>query len=145
MQGRMCGKARIYPLGSGFDLGPYRLWNKNKKRPVRACSWRERGIYTAAIALGTAAAFLVLRTTKDPLPLLDAFTTVSSLVATYYMLVKRIDTWVIWFINDIAYIVEYYLLPDMALYLLLLNIVWTGMAVGSFLNWRNMMKKETSV
>ena len=83
---------------------------------------------------------MILRTTDDPLPLLDAFTTVSSLVATYYMMNKKIDTWFIWFVNDIFYALEYFILPDQAIYLFWLNVVWVFMAVGSFLNWNKIRR-----
>ena len=118
------------------------LWNKKAALPIRASSAVERTVCLAVILLGSALVFLFLRTTDDPLPLLDAFTTVSSLVATYLMLMRRIDTWGVWLVNDIAYIVEYYLLPDRAVYLLLLNVVWTAMAVLSLFNWRRIMRKE---
>ena len=44
--------------------------------------------------------------------------------------------------NDIAYIVEYYMLPDQAVYLLALYIIWTVMAVFSFLNWTREYNKR---
>jgi nicotinamide mononucleotide transporter len=86
--------------------------------------------------------FLILRTTTDPLPFLDSFTTVSSLVATYYMMTKKIDTWILWFINDIFYAIEYYILPQQAFYLFLLNFVWTFMAIASYINWIKIMKGD---
>ena len=49
--------------------------------------------------------------------MLDAFTTITSLIATYYMVKKKIDTWVMWFINDIFYAIEYFILPNQAFYL----------------------------
>ncbi len=118
------------------------LWGRDGNRKITECGWIERILYTAIIAVGTFAVFLILRQTDDPLPLLDAFTTVSSLVATYYMLVKKTDAWILWFINNCFYVVEYWLLPDMAVYLLSLNVIWTVMAVGSYVNWRRIMKTQ---
>ena len=119
------------------------LWNKkNESSKITRASLKEKIIYIAIIAIGTVGVQFVLKGTDDPLPILDAFTTVSSLVATYYMMKKKIDTWVIWFINDIFYAIEYYLLPDQALYLFILNIIWTLMAVGSYINWWKIMKGE---
>lgn len=118
------------------------LWNKDDKKAITKCSFRERIIYIGVIGLGTLIGYLILKNTNDPLPLLDAFTTVSSLVATYFMMMKKIDTWIIWFINDIFYAIEYYVLPDQALYLFILNVIWTFMAVGSYISWSKIMKKE---
>ncbi len=120
----------------------YILWNSTKKtNKITVASTKERIIYSLVIALGTILISTVLKNTDDPLPLLDAFTTTSSLVATYYMMKKRIDTWIIWFVNDIFYAIEYFILPDQALYLFALNVIWTFMAVASFVNWNKLMKE----
>ena len=94
---------------------------------------------SAIIAIATVIGFLILKMTDDPLPLLDAFTTTSSFVATYYMMTKKIDTWIIWFINDIFYAIEYFILPEQALSLFFLNMIWTVMAIFSYINWRKIM------
>ncbi len=116
------------------------IWNRKDDNDIKKCSFKERIIYLVIIALGTIALSNVLSRTDDPLPLLDAFTTVSSFVATYYMMVKKIDTWIIWFVNDIFYAIEYFILPNQALYLFCLNVVWTFMAVCSYINWKKVMK-----
>jgi len=118
------------------------LWNETKDDDIKKCSLKERIIYISVIALATIGVFLILRRTDDPLPLLDAFTTISSFVATYYMMTKKIDTWIIWFINDIFYAIEYFVLLEQAFYLFLLNIIWTFMAIMSYVNWSKIMKKS---
>jgi nicotinamide mononucleotide transporter len=119
------------------------LWNKSKDtNKITKARYKERIIYILVIAIGTIGISNMLSKTDDPLPLLDAFTTISSLVATYYMMKKKIDTWIIWFINDIFYAIEYFILPDQALYLFALNVVWTFMAVGSYINWNRIMKGQ---
>ena len=125
-----------------FGIVGFILWGKEKHKDVTQCSWLERLAYILVIALGTCVGFLVLRETDDPLPLLDAFTTVSGFVATYYMLMKKTDAWIIWFVNDVFYVIEYWLLPDTAFYLLALNVVWTVMAVFSYISWWKLMKKR---
>lgn len=111
------------------------VWTKKDDIYIGICSWKERFIYILLISLGTFLLYLFLVSTDDPLPLIDAFTTISSFVATYYMIIKKIDTWIIWFVNDIFYCLTYWLLPDQALYLFTLNVVWTVMAIFSFINW----------
>lgn len=118
------------------------LWNKADNKKITKCSWKEKIVYTFIIIIGTIVGFSILRNTNDPLPLLDAFTTTSSLVATYYMMTKKIDTWIIWFINDIFYAIEYYILPDQAFYLFLLNVIWTFMAIASYISWYKLMRGE---
>ncbi len=118
------------------------LWNREDTKKIRKCNLKEKIIYTFLIGVATFVGFLILKNTDDPLPLLDSFTTVSSLVATYYMMIKKIDTWIIWFINDVFYALEFYILPDQAFYLFLLNVVWALMAVFSYINWNKIMKGE---
>lgn len=116
------------------------LWKNEDKALISICSNKERVIYASIIALGSIVLFTLLSQTQDPLPLIDSFTTVSSFVATYYMVRKKLDTWVIWFVNDICYVVQYSMLENQAFYLMGLNIVWTVMAVISFFNWLKIMK-----
>ncbi len=117
------------------------LWNKSETSKITSASIKEKIIYVVVMFFGTLGLTTILSKTDDPLPLLDAFTTVSSLVATYYMMKKKIDTWIIWFVNDIFYAIEYFILPDQALYLFALNVVWTFLAVGSYINWKRLMKE----
>lgn len=109
-------------------------WGKPDSKITR-CRITEKVIYVFVILAVSAAAFYILSKTDDSLPMLDSFTTVSSFAATYYMMRRKIDTWVIWFINDIAYSLEYFLLPNQSLLLMSLNIIWTVMAVASYIAW----------
>lgn len=118
------------------------LWDKNKKtNKITYANLKEKIIYVLLIIIGTVVLSNILKNTDDPLPYLDAFTTISSFIATYYMTIKKIDTWIIWFINDIFYSIEYFILPNQALYLFILNIIWSFMAIGSFYVWYKIMKE----
>lgn len=124
-----------------FGIIGFIAWNDKNNKKITKCNTLERFIYVIIIALGTFIVYNILKNTDDPLPILDAFTTISSLVATYYMVAKKIDTWIIWFINDIFYAIEYFILPGQAIYLFILNIIWTGMAIASYINWNKLMKE----
>ena len=56
------------------------LWKNEDKALIRICSNKERVIYASIIALGSIVLFAMLSKTQDPLPLIDSFTTVSSLI-----------------------------------------------------------------
>ncbi len=111
------------------------LWNKETSPTIKHCSVKERCVYSSVLVTLCAVLYLILKDTNDPLPLLDALTTAGGYVATYYMLTKKVDSWVLWFVVDVLYIVEYCLLPERAWYLMGLNVIWTVMAVGSFISW----------
>ena len=126
-----------------IGIAGWTLWNKdNEERQIRKCSNMERVVYSAIIVVSTVIVYFILKNTNDPLPLFDAITTTTSYVATFYMVTTKIDTWILWFINDVLYIIEYWLFPDQALYLMTLNIIWTGMAIGSFITWNKIYKKQ---
>ena len=78
-----------------------------------------------------------LEKTNDPLPQIDSFSTVTSIIATVLMMLRKIETWVLWFVNDIVYVIQYWLLPEQAFYLMGLNLIWTGLAIYSYIKWIN--------
>ena len=86
--------------------------------------------------------WFVLSKTNNPLPLLDSITSVTSVVATWFMFCHKLEAWVVWFVNDLFYIAEYFLLPDKAICLIGLYIVWTILAAVSFLNWWRLYVKN---
>ena len=90
---------------------------------------------SALVIVGTLVGYAILAQTDDPLPHLDSFTTVTTFIALVLMAMRKVEAWVVWFINDVAYIIEYAMLPDQAIYLLALYIIWTAMAVISYINW----------
>ena len=119
------------------------MWKKGEQsNSITKARFRERIVSIVFLSLGTVLVGYILQKTDDPLPFLDAFTTISGFVATYYMMRKKIDTWVVWFVNDVFYAIEYFLLPNQAFYLFALNIIWAFMAVGSYVSWSKMMRKE---
>ena len=127
-----------------WGVAGFWLWGRKEvcittARPI------ERYVYCAFIFVATIGLGAVLRRTDDPLPLLDAFTTVTALVATYYMVRRVIDTWLLWLVNDIFYVVEYYMLPQRAVLLAALNIAWCVMAVASYVWWRLEQRQQPGV
>lgn len=137
---KLYGDAGISLIYVVFGVIGLIYWGKDNKREIENACAAERIIACALTFVFTLGLFFVLKGTDDPLPFLDAFTTVTSFVATYFMVTKKIDAWIVWFVNDIFYIVEYILLPDKAIYLAVLNLIWTALAVYSYFNWRKIMK-----
>lgn len=80
--------------------------------------------------------------TDDPMPFTDSFTTVTTFFALILMSLRRIEAWIVWFFNDIAYMYQYFYLPDQALYLFCLYIIWTILAVATFINWLRIYNNE---
>lgn len=49
------------------------------------------------------------------------------------------------FIDDILMDYIYYSLPDKALWLMFLNIIWIGLAFGSIITWTSEAKKNNNL
>lgn len=113
-----------------------------KKNNINWMSNKERILYLIIFLVISGILYLWLITTDDPLALLDAVTTGLSFVATLTMAMKKIDSWIYWLIDDILMAITYFLLPDKAIYLMILNIIWILLAIGTIYTWNKQKKKE---
>lgn len=104
-----------------------------------------RTICIIVIILLTVLGWLILKNTDDPMPWTDSFTTITTFTALALMMFRCVETWLVWFFNDIAYMYQYFNLPDQAIYLFGLYIVWTGMAIFSFINWYRIYNKHNEL
>jgi nicotinamide mononucleotide transporter PnuC len=83
-----------------------------------------------------------LCSTDDPMPFTDSFTTITAFAGLILMSLRRVEAWVVWFFNDIAYMYQYFNLPDQALYLFALYVIWTVLAAATFINWLKIYNTE---
>ena len=119
------------------------MWSKsNKYKEIGVMTINSRILSSVLIIILSILFGLILKKTSDPLPFVDAFTTVTTFAALIMMSYHKIETWVMWFVNDMADIYEYYMLPNQAYYLIFLYIIWTGLAIVSFINWIKIYKKS---
>lgn len=115
-----------------------RIFGKVSK--ICFCSGKERAIYSLMLMGITVGMFLWLKRTDDPSPFLDALTTGMGFTATLMMAFKRVEAWYVWLVDDILMAYIYYCLPDRGFWLILLNIIWVALAIGSIITWM----KETN-
>ena len=90
--------------------------------------------------IATFMVYFILKATWDVLPIMDSVTTVISIIATILMVKRKLESWVFWLIWDILYCAQYLMLPDMALYLFILNLIWTALAIATYIQWYKEMK-----
>lgn len=72
----------------------------------------------------------------------DILTVWTSILATIAMVKHKIEAWILWFINDILYIITYFQLEDQPIYLIIMYIFWTIMSVLTFISWKKEYKKQ---
>lgn len=84
--------------------------------------------------------FVLHRFTDSTVPLGDSFTTALAIVATWMLTRKIIEQWFLWIIANVVSIGLYIykgLYPTVILY-----VVYAGMAVYGYLEWKRSMKKS---
>lgn len=117
----------------------YFLWRPgNRAAAISVYGWKTRVVWGLASIFIIVFSWIVLSKTDNPLPLLDSITSVTSMVATWFMFNHKLEAWIVWLLNDVFYITEYFMLPDKALYLIGLYVVWTILAIVSYVNWRRL-------
>jgi len=72
--------------------------------------------------------------TAAALPYPDSFTTVASFLAMWMSARKYLESWILWLIIDVVQVVLY-LVKGIEAYALL-YLIYLGMAVSGWLNWR---------
>ncbi len=107
---------------------------------IRYCNFKERIFYCVMFLGISVGMYMFLKSTDDPSPFLDAITTGMGFTATLMMAFKRVDSWIVWFVDDILMAYVYFTLPDKAIYLMALNIIWVVLALGTFWAWHKEAK-----
>jgi nicotinamide mononucleotide transporter len=83
-----------------------------------------------------------LFTQPSAFPYVDSFITVMSIVATYYMIQKKIESWLIWLVIDVIATYLYYV-RDIKLYSFL-YFIYCLIAIFGYFNWIREKKSYTA-
>ncbi len=81
-------------------IGGFFLWRKGSRADVLSVyCWKARAVWGGLVSTAAIAVFwLVLSKTDNPLPLLDSVTSVTSIVATWFMFCYKLEAWTVWLI-----------------------------------------------
>ena len=131
---------QIFYLFMAF-LGFYN-WN-NTKKDVKITEWSIKKHLTI-IGIGAFLTFLLgfifSSYTDAKMPIIDSFTTIFSLFATYMVIKKILGNWLYWIVIDV---VSVYLYNSRDLHLTaLLFIAYTIIAIYGYNNWFKSMKND---
>lgn len=143
VQVRLWGDVVLDSIYIIVGVAGYITWGNSGSAPsITKYTGSQRLKWGTLILLMIVAVWLILSRTDNPLPLLDSITSVTSIIATWFMFRRKLEAWIVWFVNDLFYILEYFMLPDKAVYLMALYVIWTLLAVASYLTWRKLYKKK---
>jgi len=111
------------------------IWGKDNSRPSFFTKNDMKLIVLLPI-ITTAATTTFVLSLPGEFKLFDIATVATSIIATVLMVKHKVEAWVVWFVNDILYVVTYFQLPNQPIYLIVMYIFWTVMAIASFVSWK---------
>ena len=120
----------------------YYNWNK-KEQSLQIIEWNISKHF-AVLILGAILTFLMgfyfTTYTNAKMPIVDSFTTIFSIFATYMVVKKILGNWLYWIVIDT---VSVYLFYSRDLHLTsLLFMTYTIIAIFGYFNWLKMMQKD---
>ncbi|MGY8950369.1 MAG: nicotinamide riboside transporter PnuC [Flavobacteriales bacterium] len=141
----ICFSAQLYPE-TGLQVFyfimaiiGYYMWNKENKEEIK--EWSEIK-HLLIILLGAILTFFMgfyfSTYTNSQMPIIDSFTTVFSIIATYMVIKKVLGNWLYWIVIDA---VSVYLYFNRDLHLTsLLFLAYTIIAIFGYFSWMKKMK-----
>ena len=141
----ICFSAQLYPE-TGLQIFyfimaiiGYYMWNKENKEEIK--EWSEIKhllIILSGAILTFFMGFYFSTYTNSQMPIIDSFTTVFSIIATYMVIKKVLGNWLYWIVID-AVSVHLYFNRDLHLTSLLF-ISYTIIAIFGYFSWMKKMK-----
>lgn len=105
-------------------------------------SGRTALISAGLAVVGTVVFSVILKSTGDPAPVLDAVAVILSAIATWWLAMSYVEQWILWIVADIITTV---LCVVTGQYLLaLMYLVYVGGAVYGYIHWKRHGKVVTS-
>ena len=135
---------QVYYLAmAGYGYYQWRHGPRQTFKPIRKWSLKHHSAALLAIFITTGLVGGLLTETNSQAPFLDAFTTCSSLIATYMVTQKILENWGYWFVIDSASIVLYL---DRGLYFTaLLFMVYLVIIIFGYLRWSRILRNQPPI
>jgi nicotinamide mononucleotide transporter len=124
----------LYALGWYWWL---RGGTNRSRLDIGRVGWRLAAVLAGVAVLGTAGMAVLLVTVHDSSPVLDALTTVTSLIALFLMARKLFEAWWVWIAVNLVY-VGLYLTRDLYL-TALLYAIFAALSVVGLQQWRRLL------
>ena len=126
-------------------------WSRRPKNepsiPIKRISKKQLAwSFAAIVVLSPVLGYMLVRMapilhySPAAFPYLDSFCTVCSLIAQLFLARRVLENWLLWVFVDVIYIGVYYM-KDLHLFAVLF-LVYTGLAVFGYLDWRKGYRKQ---
>jgi len=128
----------IYFFLSIYGWYQWKFGNNKTSLSIRNLKLKEIIILIPIAIIGFIAIFTLLKFSDSQIPYLDASVVILSLIAQWMSCKKIIETWWLWIMADVILICLY--AHEKVLVHAVLFLVYTGMAVVGYINWRKLAK-----
>ncbi|MDR0930726.1 MAG: nicotinamide riboside transporter PnuC [Clostridiales bacterium] len=127
-------------------IGLFLWYTKDQSKiRIRFLTNKQRVLFLLLMSIVASIVIAFLYKTNDPQPFLDGLTTGMGFVATILMTMKRVEAWVVWFVDDVLMVVTYWLIPEQPWAVMILNAIWALFAIGSLVVWYKMARDKVEV
>lgn len=126
----------------GMSILGWMAWSQSTDRtdlPIIKLGWKKLLLYSSiTLMLSMLLGWWASIYTDDALPYWDAFTTIFALIATYWVVKRILENWLIWIVVDLSctFIYLYKGLPLTAL----LFLSYTIIAIYGYKNWQKSIR-----
>tara|TARA_B100001287_G_scaffold106091_1_gene89305 strand:- start:4077 stop:4673 length:597 start_codon:yes stop_codon:yes gene_type:complete len=143
----ICYSAKLYPE-TGLQIFylimaiiGYFTWNKKNKEKIKEWSeFKHLIIITLGALFSFIMGFYFFTYTDSAMPIIDSFTTVFSIIATYMVVKKVLRNWLYWIVIDLLSVYMYFQ-RDLHLTSLLF-VAYATIAVFGYISWSIRIKKN---
>jgi nicotinamide mononucleotide transporter len=114
--------------------------NEHKVPVIKASKKALRTLVATTILIYGVILLILIKFTDSPVPFMDSLTTSLSIVATWMLARKIVETWLVWIVADILCTGLY--LYQGLLFTSILFLVYTIMAFAGYLEWNKDLKSN---
>ena len=114
------------------------LWIKNYNKEEKEVIARELSkqawiLCCSIFIINTILLYIILLTTNDPRPFLDAISTVPAFIAQILLMLRYREQWIMWFIVDVATLILWISIGN--IFMIMQYIFWIINCIYGYINW----------
>ena len=114
------------------------LWRKNYNKEEKEVIARELSkqawiLCCSIFIISTILLYIILLTTNDPRPFLDAISTVPAFIAQILLMLRYREQWIMWFIVDVATLILWISIGN--IFMIMQYIFWIINCIYGYINW----------
>ena len=109
-------------------------YNKEEKEVIARKLSKQAWILCCSIfIISTILLYIILLTTNDPRPFLDAISTVPAFIAQILLMLRYREQWIMWFIVDVATLILWISIGN--IFMIMQYIFWIINCIYGYINW----------